>query len=194
MAQQMMYERPELLDACVLSGCNGKPGFRVTILRAAARFERMRIGGRARSDLLQNLSLNFANKAFRPTRTRFDWLTRDKAEVDRFDQDPLCGWTGTSQLWIDLTEGALVASSPANLKRIPANLPVYIFAGTMDPVSHGGKSLRPLIDAYRRAGLTDVRFKFYPDGRHEMLNEINRDEVMEDLMLWLDDVSRKKRT
>jgi alpha-beta hydrolase superfamily lysophospholipase len=194
MAQQMMYERPELLDACILSGCYGKPDFRATILRIAARLERMRIGARGRSALLHKLSLDYANKAFRPTRTRFDWLTRDKEEVDRFDQDPLCGWIGTSQLWIDLTHGALEVARPANLKRVPANLPVYIVAGTMDPVSNGGKSLKFLIDAYRSAGLTDVRYKFYPDGRHEMLNEINRDEVVDDLLLWLDAVSRKKRT
>ena len=194
MAQQMMYERPELLDACVLSGCNGKPDFRVTLLRAAARFERVRIGGQGRSTFLHRLSLNFANKAFQPARTKFDWLTRDTAEVDNFEGDPFCGWVGSSQLWLDLIYGTLEVARPANQKRIPADLPVYIFGGLNDPVSDCCRGVRHLIDAYRRAGLTEISHKFYPGGRHEMLNEINRDEVIEDLLFWLDAVSRKKRT
>ena len=194
MAQQMMYEHPELMDGCALSGSTGKSGFRITILRTLAHLERMRIGGRGRSTLLHRFSLDTANRAFQPTRTRFDWLTRDRDEVDKFDRDPLCGWVGTSQLWIDLITGSLATARPENRRKVPADLPIYIFAGTKDPVSDGCKGLEFLIDSYRRAGLTDVRHKFYPDGRHEMLNEINRDEVVSDLLLWLDDVSRKKRT
>jgi alpha-beta hydrolase superfamily lysophospholipase len=194
MVQQMMYEHPELMDACALSGSTGKASFRITILRVVAHFERMRIGGHGRSTLLHKLSLDFANKAFQPTRTRFDWLTRDRTEVDKFDKDPLCGWVGTSQLWVDLISGSLAAARPENRRRVPADLPVYIFAGTQDPVSDGCKGLHFLIDSFRRAGMTDIRYKFYTNGRHEMLNETNRDEVVGDLLLWLDDVSRKKRT
>jgi len=192
MAQQMMYQHPDLMDACALSGPSGKPDMRAYFFRAMAFLERIRIGTNGNSTLLHRLSLKSANKAFEPVRTSFDWLSRDTAVVESYVADPYCGWIGPSQLWIDLTCGLLEPARPSNLKRIPRNLPVYIFAGTKDPVSHGGKRLEQLIGAYRRAGLTNVRLRLYRDGRHEMLNEVNRDEVIADLLAWLDEVSGPK--
>ncbi len=190
MAQQMMFEHPELLDACALSGSRGKPDGRVYLARLLAFLEKMRIG-RRRSKLLHKFSLKEANRSFQPVRTDFDWLSRDTAAVDEFVNDPLCGWPGEPQLWIDLTYGLIQIGRPENQRKVPSSLPVYIFAGTMDPVSDGCSGLRQLIEAYRRAGLTNVRFKFYPDGRHEMLNEINRDEVIDDLLAWLDSCGKR---
>jgi alpha-beta hydrolase superfamily lysophospholipase len=193
MAQQMMYQHPRLLDGCVLSGSSGKPDLRVHMLRTLALLERLRIGTNGRSTLLRRLSLKTANKAFQPVRTRFDWLTRDPAEVDKFANDPFCGWPGPPQLWIDLTYGILEIARPSNQQRIPPDLPLYIFAGAKDPVSDECKGLEVLMQAYRRAGLTDIQYKIYPGGRHEMLNEINREEVVSDLIAWLDDISNRKR-
>jgi alpha-beta hydrolase superfamily lysophospholipase len=194
MAQQMMYEHPGLLHACALSGSTGRADLRVHMFRTLAYLERARIGTNGRSTLLRRLSLTTANRAFQPVRRPFDWLTRDTAEVDRFIDDPFCGWVGPPQLWIDLTYGILQISRPSNRQRIPATLPVYIFAGTSDPISDGCKGLQALIRAYRRTGLTDVRSRFYPGGRHEMLNEINREEVVSDLIEWLENVSRRNRS
>ncbi len=185
MVQQMMYEHPELLDGCALSGSRGKPDLLVYLLRFLASLERMRIGASGRSRFLHSLSLKAANRHFQPVRTRFDWLSRDPATVDAFIADPLCGWIGPSQLWLDLSYGIIRIARPENQRRIPPDLPVYIFAGTADPISDGCKGLRQLIEAYRRAGLTKVRFKFYPESRHETLNEINRDEVVAELLEWL---------
>jgi len=186
MAQQFLYENGNLLEGCVLSGSNGNPQTYVLALEILAYFQRLMYGRRARSKLLHSLSLKTANKAFQPIRTNFDWLTRDTAEVDKFAADPLCGWVGTTQLWIDLIHGAKVIAKPENRALVPKHLPIYIFAGTADPLSNGCKGLEQLISAYRREGLTNVRHKFYPSGRHEMLNEINRDEVIADLIAWLD--------
>ncbi len=186
MVQQMMYQNPELLDACALSGSRGKPDLHVYLARFLAFLEKVRIGADGRSTFMHDFSLKEANKGFRPVRTKFDWLSRDSARVDEYVGDPFCGWIGPVQLWIYLTQGLLQIARPENKKRIPADLPVYIFAGTRDPVSDGCKGLKGLIEAYRRAGLTNIRFKFYPEGRHEMLNEINRDEVHADLLEWLD--------
>ncbi len=191
MVQQMMYQHPELLNACALSGSRGKADLRVYFIRYLAFLIKMVMGDR-RSLLLFNFSLREANRAFRPIRTNFDWLSRDTACVDEYVRDPFCGWVGPLQLWIDLTYGVIEIGQPENQKRIPAGLPVYIFAGSSDPISDGCKGLRRLIEAYRRAGLTNVRFRFYPEGRHETLNEINREEVVADLLAWLDDVCRPK--
>jgi len=191
MAQDFLMRHPSLIAGCILSGSNGKDILRVSALKALAFIERLRLGKRGRSRLMHLLALNIANKEFRPTRTLFDWLSRDTAEVDRFLADPTCGFVGTTQLWFDLLQGASAPGKTENLNRIPKDMPIYIFAGCRDPVGHNCKRLERLISVYRRAGLSNVSFKFYPEGRHEMLNEINRDEVTADLIDWLEKQTRR---
>jgi alpha-beta hydrolase superfamily lysophospholipase len=189
MAQQVLYAYADLISGCVLSGSSGKPRPRVNLLRWLAWFERCRLGARGRSRLLHYFSLSTANKEFEPRRTDFDWLSRDPDQVDRYCADPYCGFVGTVQLWLDLLHGVRETNRPVNQAKIPPELPVYILAGTADPVSDGCAGLLQLVESYRRAGMKNVRWKFYEGGRHEMLNEINRDEVIADLLGWLDSVA-----
>ena len=70
------------------------------------------------------------------------------------------------------------------IARIRSNLPIYILAGDNDPINHHLEWLKPLAQRYRAAGLRDMIEKYYPGGRHEMLNEMNRDEVLQDLLSW----------
>jgi alpha-beta hydrolase superfamily lysophospholipase len=172
------------LAAVVLSGSSsGAPDPRVLDL---VRAERERLGPRGRSELLATASFGAFNQAFQPARTDFDWLSRDPVEVDAYVADPLCGFPATAQLWVDLMEGLDRVSDPGWVARIPAELPIYIFSGDQDPV-HGGdlSGLHRLLDLYRGAGLKRVSYRFYPGGRHEMLNETNRDEVTRDLLTFL---------
>lgn len=189
MAQQIIEESGSLLAGCALSGSTGRPQRRVMALRILAYLERRRLGPRGRSRLLHRFSLNTANRQFQPVRTDFDWLSRDAGEVEKFVADPFCGFTGTTQLWIDLVEGAYSICRPEHQARIPKELPVYVFAGARDPVSQNTRGLVQLLGAYRRAGLSRVQHRFYAEGRHEMLNELNRDEVMADLLEWLEMVA-----
>jgi len=89
-------------------------------------------------------------------------------------------------LWIDLLDGLAAIARPERQALIPKSLPVYVFAGAEDPVNAKAKELDQLLAAYHAAGLTDVSHRFYPGGRHEILNETNRDEVTKDLLAWLD--------
>jgi alpha-beta hydrolase superfamily lysophospholipase len=185
-AQAFLIESGSMLKGAILSGSNGKPNLLAQAGRLVARAERARLGARGHSKLLTTLSFDDFNKAFKPTRTGFDWLSRDPAEVDKYVADPLCGFMVTTQLWVDVLDGAAQISDPAAQARVPSDLPVYIFAGSEDPVGGKTKGLEQLIGAYRQAGLRDVQHKFYPGGRHEMLNETNRDEVTRDVVAWLD--------
>jgi alpha-beta hydrolase superfamily lysophospholipase len=135
---------------------------------------------------MQQVSFGWYNFAFAPTRTEFDWLSRDQAEVDKYIADPLCGFALTVQGWLDVLRGMLQIERAEHMGRIPQNLPIYVFSGALDPVGGKGRGVRWLLEAYRRAGLRDVTHRLYPEGRHEMLNEINRDEVQRDLIDWLD--------
>ena len=117
------------------------------------------------------------NAGLQPQRTPYDWLSRDEAEVDKYIADPFCGirFTPDSQAsFMTLRERRLDAEALAKVKK---GLPVYIFVGDADPINAKLERLTPLVDAYKAAGL-NVTLKVYPGGRHEMLNETNRAEVV----------------
>ena len=186
MAEQLMGEHGEALAGVVLSGSSGQPTLLAALGRLITRIERWRVGPRGRSRLAQSLTFEAFNQQFAPARTAFDWLSRDPAEVDKYVADPLCGFPASVQLWIDLLDGAKAASSPRNLARIPKTLPIYVIAGSRDPVGDNTKQLDAMLAAYRRAGLQNVQHRFYPEARHELFNETNRDEVTRELIEWLD--------
>jgi alpha-beta hydrolase superfamily lysophospholipase len=186
LAQQLMSEHGDAFAGIVLSGTGGKPSALAALGRFVARLERLRLGPRGRSNLLQAFSFGAFNKQFAPARTPFDWLSRDPAEVDKYIADPLCGFPAAVQLWIDLLDALGDVTSAARQARIPKHLPIYVIAGGDDPVGGNTKSVRQLLEAYRVAGLEHVAHRFYHGARHELFNETNRDEVTRDLIAWLD--------
>jgi alpha-beta hydrolase superfamily lysophospholipase len=139
----------------------------------------------------KSLSTNFLNAPFDmnapfwPARTPFDWLSRDPAIVDEFINDPLC----FAELQVTALASFLAAgqrlSDTANLRKIRNDLPIYIFSGSEDPVGQHLEGVELLIDRYRKAGICDITRDFYLGGRHEMLNEINREEVRANLLTWI---------
>jgi alpha-beta hydrolase superfamily lysophospholipase len=127
---------------------------------------------------------NILNAKFEPARTALDWLTRDEAIVDRFVNDPLCFPQLQPASFGSFLAAAPRLAHPENLRRIRHDLPVYIFSGSEDPVGQQLEGVKVLIERYRTAGLRQLSYDFYPGGRHEMLNEINRAEVLEKLLDW----------
>ncbi|OLU26738.1 alpha/beta hydrolase [Pseudomonas sp. PA15(2017)] len=180
------------VQGAILSGSNyGTLGtYRAAAL--VARFERWRQGASGRSALIDWLSFGAFNKTFAPARTPFDWLSRDKAEVDRYIADPLCGFRCTNGLWLDLLEGLQHTTPLASLKQIAPQLPILIVGGDQDPVSRGG-GLQRLADALKQAGHSRTLLKRYSQARHELLNETNRDEVTRDLIDWLEQTLAEPR-
>ncbi len=156
-AQAWLPDHAALIDALVLSGTRG-PGPRAA-------------GG--------------PNAGYKSPRTDYDWLSRDDAEVDKYVADPFCGirFRPDSQTSFAALRERPVAGEA--LAKVRKGLPVYVFVGDADPINLNLTALTPLVDAYREAGLA-VTLKVYPGGRHEMLNETNRAEVVGDLLAWLD--------
>jgi alpha-beta hydrolase superfamily lysophospholipase len=122
-------------------------------------------------------------------RTPFDWLSRDPAEVDAYIADPLCGFSRKPNAADSFARVAARLKDPTEIARIRKDLPIYVFVGDKDPINQDLALLKPLIDRYRDAGLADLTVKVYRGGRHEMLNETNRPEVVADLMAWLERVA-----
>ena len=142
-------------------------------------------------DLSSDLDLSAFNAAFQPARTDFDWLSRDESIVDAYLADPLCGFGIDAASLKDMFAGARRLADPAQVARMPRDLPVYVAVGSKDPVNGALTLLWPLVGRYRAAGLSDVTVRVYDDGRHEILNEINRAEVINDLLQWLHRVSAR---
>ena len=126
------------------------------------------------------------NDAFEPSRTRYDWLSRDPVEVDNYIADPLCGFEGQAvRNGFDRNDSR--RDDPARLSRIRKDLPVLIVVGDADPVHRNLDGVRYLETRWREAGVRHIDKRIYPGGRHEMLNETNRDDVMRDIVDWLGD-------
>ena len=118
-------------------------------------------------------------------RTGYEWLSRDAAEVDAYVADPWCGWPIPDDVIPSLFAPAPQLADPARLAGIRRDLPVLIASGDADPLAGGGALLQLLGQRYRAAGLADVTVTLYPGGRHEILNETNRDQVTADIVAWL---------
>jgi alpha-beta hydrolase superfamily lysophospholipase len=192
--QHYLFTYGAELAGAVLSGTSGGLAPLPQLGRIVAAAERARLGARGRSSLLHTLSLLGYNLGIKPRRSEHDWISSDPDEVDKYAADPLCGFVFTVQAWSDLYGGLIEMERPENVQRIPRSLPVYFFSGAADPVGRKTRGVRYVIDAYKKAGLTDISEHFYPGGRHEMLNERNRAEVFRDLIAWLDAAfARRKR-
>jgi len=174
------------LAGCILSGSRGPNGPELRVGAFLASLVVGLFGPRRHSRFLRNMADGNLNRQFRPNRTEFDWLSRDQAVVDAYAADPLCGFRLSAAFYRDLAAGLLSIHSPEAIGSIPKDLPVYVVSGSLDPVGLNGKSPSALVEAYRAAGLSDLEFVLYPDARHEVLNETNRDEVIGALISWLD--------
>lgn len=174
-AQQFLLDRGSCVDAVALTGTAA-----VDLLEPAL-------------DLSADLELSAFNAPFRPARTDFDWLSRDESMVDAYLADPLCGFGIDSAALKDMFAGARRLADPAQMAGIPASLPLYVAVGSKDPVNAGLALLWALIDRYQAAGLNDVTVRVHDEARHEILNEINRVEVIDDLVQWLRRISTTVR-
>jgi alpha-beta hydrolase superfamily lysophospholipase len=183
LAQRVAQLHGAELAGLILSGTTGSaPNLGAGI--AAARTMALLRGDRAPSSLQRVMFADF-NKPFAPE-PGFEWLSRDEDEVRKYVDDPLSGFTFSNRLLLDMLRGYAQTWKPENERRLPVTLPVLLFAGELDPVGRKTVAVTQLADRYRALGLRDVQTRFYAGGRHEMLNETNRDEVTGDVIAWLD--------
>jgi alpha-beta hydrolase superfamily lysophospholipase len=185
LAQAYIERSGQNLAGCILSGTRGPGGPEEVVGAALAGLIAVIKGGRKFSPLVYSLADGPYNKAFTPNRTQFDWLSRDTAEVDAYVADPLCSFPCSVAFYRDLARGLRSIHAQEAMDRIPTNLPIFVFAGSADPVGEMGKSPTKLVEAYKQLGIKDLEFILYPEGRHEMLNELNREEVIQNLLSWI---------
>lgn len=181
-ARTFLIDYPGSLNGCILSGTGQEPSAMV----AAGKLLTGMGDPSKVNKLFYNLSIGAYNKKFAPTRTSADWICRDEKVVDAYLADPLCNFPTKAGMNHAMMTGLQYVADKENLRKMDKNLPVYFFAGDRDPVGAMGKGVKKVSGWFREAGMKDVTVKLYPGGRHEMLNETNREEVYADVLNWLD--------
>ncbi|CEN81972.1 alpha/beta hydrolase [Paraclostridium sordellii] len=185
-SQKYIMEFGDTIEGVILSGTNGIHGLEVDFGLIVAKFMCKIKGRDERAYLIDKLAFGGFNKKFNPNRTDFDWLSRDTIEVDKYIQNESCGVVFTNGYFYDLFSLFKEIRKLDNIKKVNKNLPIYIFAGDKDPVGKFGKGIIRLYENYKSVGIKDCTYKLYKDGRHEMLNELNRDDVILDTIKWID--------
>ena len=173
------------IRGAILSGTSGSKGFILDVAISLAKLQIKKIGAKEKSKLMDKMMLGNFNSKFKPNRTEFDWLSRDNIQVDKYIEDELCGQVFTSRFYYDLLKGMKEINKMQNIKKIPIEFPIYLFSGAKDPVGNNKKGVLKVYNTFKNVGIKDVSYKFYKDGRHEMLNEINKDEVYNDIINWI---------
>lgn len=174
------------LAGVILSGTAGNPKILGKIGLAIAKLEKLIKGEKKKSPLMNWLIFGRYHKHFSPVRTKHDFLTRDEAVVDDYINDPNCGFICTTSFYKDLLEGTIKIHEDKAVAKIPKQLPIFLFAGDQDPVGDFGEGVQAVYEQYLEHGLKQVSLKLYKDGRHEMLNELNKMEVYTDILNWLE--------
>lgn len=177
----------QFVDGAIICGTGDNPAWLSKIALMLAKAECKFKGARHRSQLLTNLSFGSFNKQFKPNQTDFDWLNRDGAEVRKYIDDPLCGVVFTSGFYRDFLSGILELSSPESVGRIPKDHPYLFISGKSDPLAEDGKAIERVSGAFKAAGIKQVRVQLYPEARHEIALELNREAIYTDVVNWLDE-------
>ena len=184
--QSYLTTQPKDIDGLILSGSNYQNPWVALAGSYVANMEKWCLGSRRASKFMDTLSFGSFNKAFKPNRTDFDWLSQDENQVDLYINDPYCGFKCTPQLWSDLLSALSRLYRASSFKKIQNKLPILIISGDKDPVGGYGQGLEKLKRAYLAAGQQDVTLKLYSNGRHEILNETDREQVVNDVVQWLE--------
>jgi len=173
------------LAGLLISGTGYDTGILGDLGIGIAKFQMLKNGSSTLSTLLDRLSFGSFNKTFKSAETPFDWLSRDSKKVREYIEDPYCGFVFTAGGFCDMLGGIKELHKREEIKRTPIDVPIYIFSGELDPVGKEGKGVKKVYDSYITMGCKDVTLKLYPEGRHEMLNEINRYDVYRDIIDWI---------
>ncbi len=186
MGQDYIQKWGNEIKGVILSGSNGTQSKLLIFLGSLIAKSQLKKGPAKRNEKLDEMTFGAYNKPYEPAETKFQWLSRDQDEVNKYVKDPYCGFVSSTSLFVEILKGLKIIWKKENEQKIPKDLPILIIAGDKDPTNNFGKNLDVLIKRYEKYGIKKLTKKFYKDARHEVFNETNRDEVFQDLIEWLD--------
>ena len=186
MARTILIRYPDSgIKAAVICGTGWMPGAVISLGQNAAKLVCKSVGERNPSEMMQKLVFGSYNSKVEHPATAFDWLSRDPKMVKAYVDDPKCGFTASCGLLRDMMGAIAMIQKPQNLQKMKKSLPVLFVAGGDDPVGSYGKAVNQAGEEFRKNGMQDVTVRIFPLARHEILNEINRDEIYNFVSDWI---------
>ncbi|AEM77952.1 alpha/beta hydrolase [Thermoanaerobacter wiegelii] len=185
-AQEFMIRHGKETNGVILSGSSAIKELPLRFGYALAFVEKTLFGEKKRSKILDKLTFGSYNKKIKEDNlSKFEWLSTDKEEVKKYEEDPYCGGVFTVGFFYYFFKGLLNLYKTQRLLAIPKDLPLFVISGEEDPVGEYGKLVKRLYELYKSIGLKQVNIKLYPGKRHELLNEVEREKVYEDILTWI---------
>ncbi|MEG1255964.1 alpha/beta hydrolase [Clostridium sp.] len=175
----------DTVKGVILSGTGGKPSGKNNIGIMLSKIIMGLKGRRSSGKLIDDMAFSSYNDLVENQKTKFDWLTRDDDEVEKYILDPYCGSEFPISFFYDFLKGMKAIHKKENLRAIPKELKVNILSGDKDPVGEYGKGILSLVETFKELGIVNLSHKLYEGGRHEILNEINKEEVINDVKACL---------
>jgi alpha-beta hydrolase superfamily lysophospholipase len=185
LARHFVLKHPTEIDGLILSGAMQQPRLTMLVGIFLASLTSLLRGSKSTSQIIEWLSFGNYNKRFEPARTKQDWVCNDPVRVDDYINSPFCGFDLSVSAYRSFFRSHLEVRTFEKKGIFPNQLPVFIYGGAMDSVSRQGKQLMNLRKIFIKAGVDDVEFKLYPDGRHEIHNDLGRFEVFRDVGDWV---------
>ena len=176
------------MKAVVLCGsaCMDIPDVKAGL--CVAKMQAALFGEKKKANLIRKMSFGAYNNAFKEEKKENAWLTRDDVRREAYNADPMCNYTMSIGFYTSFFSALSKLYSPEALSGINKDLPVFIISGDRDPVGGMGKLINRLYEVYKDNGLSHIEVKLYPEARHELLNELCREEVMGDVLTFYDGV------
>lgn len=186
MARTILAKYPDSgIAGAIICGTGWQPAAVLTAGSLACKLVCRTGDARKPSKLLHAMAFGTYNSRIEHPRIAFDWLSRDKRIVDAYEADPLCGFMASAGLMGDMMEGIAWIQNDQNMASMKKDLPVFFVAGGDDPVGAYGSGVLKAVEMFKKWGMERVDHKIYPLCRHEILNEINRMEIYENLAQWI---------
>lgn len=187
MVRTLLAKYPDSgLDGAVICGTGWQDKGLLKTARMACDLV-CRTGGEERpSPMIQKLMFGSYNRGIQKPQSSNAWLCRDVDVVAAYDEDPLCGFPATAGLYRDMLTGIAYIQDLAQLDRMEKSMPVLFLSGSMDPVGNYGKGVETAAEAFCNTGMERVTVKLYPEDRHDVLNELDKLTVWNDLVNWIE--------
>ncbi|MGL5151126.1 MAG: lysophospholipase [Clostridium sp.] len=190
-AQEYLIRYSNEIDGIIFSGSAKQDGIDIKAGKLVACIQKMLFDDRKKARLIDKLAFGGYNKNIKNPKSKFDWLSRDEREVELYANDKFCAFVPSINFYYNLFNGLCKLYKEDRLKEIRKDIDILVMSGDKDPVGKNGKSVKRLYEQYKRLGIKNTSIKLYEEGRHEMLNELNKEEVYVFIEKWIDYINSR---
>ncbi len=176
----------EGIDGAILVGTSQASKLEIGLGKFMAERERKKYGDDVTTDTINDLTFGTYNRKFSPTKTEMDWLCSNEDALNEFLADERRGKAFTVGLFRELLNVMSYTRDPKNIEKMNKSMPILIMSGEKDPVGSFTKNIKKLEEVYKKSGMKDITVNIYPGLRHDILNEVGKEKVFDDINEWME--------